>query len=153
MKRIVVTGGNKGIGLAIVKRILNEFSDSFVFLGSRNRERGEKAIEETIIELGESVRSRVKVLDIDVTSDKSVQEAAVSVKSILEETGESLYGLVNNAGGFENGMSGQKIIDLNMYGVYRVTEAFLPLIEKKGTIFHHSISFSMLKIFQLNEGL
>ena len=154
MKRIVVTGGNKGIGLAIVKRILNEFSDSFVFLGSRNRERGEKAIEETIIELGESVRSRVKVLDIDVTSDKSVQEAAVSVKSFLEETGESLYGLVNNAGGFEKGMSGQKIIDLNMYGVYRVTEAFLPLIEKKGTIFHHSISFSMLhKIFQLNEGL
>ena len=153
MKRIVVTGGNKGIGLAIVKRILNEFSDSFVFLGSRNRERGEKAIEETIIELGESVRSRVKVLDIDVTSDKSVQEAAVSVKSILEETGESLYGLVNNAGGFEKGMSGQQIIDLNMYGVYRVTEAFLPLIEKKGTIFHHSISFSMLKIVQLNASI
>ena len=134
MKRIVVTGGNKGIGLAIVKRLLNEYSDSFVFLGSRNRERGEKAIEETIIELGDSIRSRVKVLDIDVTSDKSVQEAAVSVKSVLEETGESLYGLVNNAGGFEEGMSGQKIIDLNMYGVYRVTEAFLPLIEKKGTI-------------------
>ena len=86
MKRIVVTGGNKGIGLAIIKRILNEFSDSFVFLGSRNRERGEKAIDETIIELGDSVRSRVKVLDIDVTSDESVQEAAVSVKSILEET-------------------------------------------------------------------
>ena len=136
MKRIVVTGGNKGIGLAIVKRLLKEFSDTYIFLGSRNRKRGEIAIEQTIIELGESVKSRVEVLDLDVTSDKSIQDAVVSVQKLLGETGESLYGLVNNAGGFEEGMSGQNIIDLNMYGVYRVTEAFLPLIEEKGKIYH-----------------
>ena len=135
MKRIVVTGGNKGIGLAIVKRLLKEFSDTYIFLGSRNRERGEKAIDQIIIELGESVKSRVKVLDLDVTSDKSIQGAVVSVQKLLGGTGGSLYGLVNNAGGFEEGMSGKNIIDLNMYGVYRVTEAFLPLIEEKGKIY------------------
>ena len=132
MKRIVVTGGNKGIGLAIVKRLLKEFSDTYVFLGSRNFERGGKAIEQIVSELGDQVKSRVKLLEIDVTSEKSVIDAVTTVRKSLEEIGgESLYGLVNNAGGFENGMSGQKIIDLNMYGVYRVTEAFLPLIEGK----------------------
>ena len=132
MKRIVVTGGNKGIGLAIVKRLLKEFSDTHVFLGSRNLERGETAIKQTVSELGESVKSRLELLEIDVTSHESIQNAVETVQKSLCGTNGLLYGLVNNAGGFVEGMSGQQIIDLNMFGVYRVTEAFLPLIEEKG---------------------
>ena len=132
MKRIVVTGGNKGIGLAIVKRLLKEFSDTHVFLGSRNLERGETAIKQTVSELGESVKSRLELLEIDVTSHESIQNAVETVQKSLCGTNGLLYGLVNNAGGFVEGMSGQQIIDLNMFGVYRVTKAFLPLIEEKG---------------------
>ena len=46
MKRVVVTGANKGIGLAIVKRLLREYPDVYVYLGSRNVERGEAAIKQ-----------------------------------------------------------------------------------------------------------
>lgn len=45
----VVTGGNKGIGLAIVKQILKKIDNSFVFLGSRSVERGNQAINVFII--------------------------------------------------------------------------------------------------------
>lgn len=43
MRRILVTGPNKGIGLAIVEAILSEHDDTFVFLGSRDPGRGEVA--------------------------------------------------------------------------------------------------------------
>lgn len=45
MKRILVTGANKGIGLAITKKVLADHSDSFVFLGSRSLERGKMAVD------------------------------------------------------------------------------------------------------------
>ena len=45
MRRILVTGANKGIGLAIVQAILKNHDDTFVFLGSRDAERGKKACE------------------------------------------------------------------------------------------------------------
>ena len=107
MKRIVVTGANKGIGLAIVKRLLKEFSDTHVFMGSRNAERGETAIEQVVSELGELVKSRLELLEIDVTSHESVQKAVKRVQTALGGTSGLLYGLVNNAGGFVEGMSGQ----------------------------------------------
>ena len=146
MKRIVVTGGNKGIGLAIVKRLLKEFSDTHVFLGSRNRERGETAIKQTVAELGESVMPRLELLEIDVTSHESIQKAVQTVQKSLSGTTGLLYGLVNNAGGFVEGMSGQQIIDLNMFGVYRVTEAFLPLIEEKGITSFNSKNILLFRI-------
>ncbi len=36
MKRILVTGANKGIGLAICKAILKERSDTYTFLCARD---------------------------------------------------------------------------------------------------------------------
>ncbi len=40
MRRILVTGANKGIGLAIARAILEEHDDTFVYLGSRDADRG-----------------------------------------------------------------------------------------------------------------
>ena len=41
VKRVLVTGGNKGIGKAICARLLADHPDVYVILGSRNAERGE----------------------------------------------------------------------------------------------------------------
>ena len=42
-KRIVVTGGNSGIGFALCKQLVNEHG-CYVYLGSRSLERGTDAV-------------------------------------------------------------------------------------------------------------
>ena len=129
MKRVVVTGANKGIGLSIVKKLLKENPDVYVYLGSRDSERGLVAIEQIGLEIGPAAKDRVELLEIDVTSGTSVQNAA---KSIGKKLDGSIYGLINNAGGgTTTEMSARQIIDLNTNGVRRVSEAFLPLIQNE----------------------
>ena len=131
MKKVIVTGANKGIGLAIVKRLLEQFPDVSVYLGSRDQGRGLAAIEQLESDVGPSAKGRVKLLELDVTSDESVEKAVETIKNDMNDSNDLLYGLVNNAGG---GFAGQRqTVELNMYGVRRVTEAFIPLIEPKGT--------------------
>ena len=48
LRRVLVTGGNKGIGQAICKRILCDHPDTHVLLGSRNQARGEKAVQQIL---------------------------------------------------------------------------------------------------------
>ena len=45
MKRILITGANKGIGLATVKKLLESYSDTYVLLGSRDLTRGKQGLE------------------------------------------------------------------------------------------------------------
>ena len=45
MNRVLITGANKGIGLATVKKLLESYSDTYVLLGSRNFKKGEQALE------------------------------------------------------------------------------------------------------------
>jgi len=128
MKVILVTGANKGIGLAIVKKLLGDYPDTHVLLGSRDEGRGKAALET----IDDKVKSRVEMIQLDVTSDESVQNA---VKTFVSKFGENdaLYGLINNAGGFSD--SARATLELNTYGLRRVCEAFLPLLSKdKGRI-------------------
>ena len=45
VKRVLITGANKGIGFAISRRCLLDHEDTVVILGSRSIERGKAAIE------------------------------------------------------------------------------------------------------------
>ena len=127
MKTILVTGANKGIGLAIVTKLLQDYPDTHLLLGSRDIARGQAALASVIRTLGPGVRNRVDLLQIDVTADQSVDKAVETVKKMFGDT-EPLYGLVNNAGGATG--SPRDMVELNTYSLRRVTEAFLPLIKK-----------------------
>jgi len=129
MKFVVVTGANKGIGLAIARGLLRD--GFFVFLGSRDLGRGESAIKT----LDGGLESRAQALQLDVESDKSVSSAVEAVKEKLGAGGK-LYGLVNNAGVagglFENAPAAeafQSCVGINFGGTRRVTAAFLPLLD------------------------
>eukprot|EP01087_Luapelamoeba_hula_P000201 TRINITY_DN10127_c0_g1_i1.p1 TRINITY_DN10127_c0_g1~~TRINITY_DN10127_c0_g1_i1.p1 ORF type:complete len:302 (+),score=41.41 TRINITY_DN10127_c0_g1_i1:53-907(+) len=125
-KHIVVTGANKGIGLAIVKAILTEHADTFVYLGSRDTGRGREARDSL-----EGLKDRIEVVELDVTSDASVQDCVGKVRAHLGSG--RLYGLVNNAGiGHGSGATLTDIVAANSIGLRRVTEAFLPLLEPEG---------------------
>jgi len=132
MKRILVTGANKGIGLAIVTKLLEDYPDTYLLLGSRDVGRGQAAIRQVVEQLGDDTKERLEMVQIDVTSEESVKNAAEAIKAKHGES-EALYGLVNNAGGFLN--TPRETVDLNTLGLRRVCEVFLPLIQKdKGRI-------------------
>ena len=63
---------------------------------------------------------------LDVGNEESVSTAVETIKNKFG----SLYGLVNNAGGW---LSTEKdTIQLNAYSVVRMCEAFVPLIQDNG---------------------
>ena len=131
MRRILLTGANKGIGFAIAERILEETDDSFVFLGARDAGRGTAAVE-TLRKAAPDRGDRVQLVELDVASDSSVARAAHDVREACD--GEPLFGLVNNAGiGF--GSSGlAEVLDVNPRGIRRVCDAFLPLLADGGRV-------------------
>jgi NAD(P)-dependent dehydrogenase (short-subunit alcohol dehydrogenase family) len=126
MRRVVVTGGNKGIGLAIVTKALTDTADVFVYLGARDLNRGTAAVQ-ALIEANPSWHDRLDVLLVDPTSAASVATAAAR----LEATGLPLYGIVNNAGAF---LPLPEMLDLHLYGPRRVTEALVGLLLPGGRV-------------------
>lgn len=129
MRRILVTGANKGIGLAIVEAILDEHADTFVYLGSRDAARGRAAAEQ-LERAHPGWRGRIEGVVIDVGSDASVAEARRRVAESLR--GEKLYGIVNNAGIGGGPDDHAAVLGTNTLGVRRVCEAFLASIEPQG---------------------
>jgi NAD(P)-dependent dehydrogenase (short-subunit alcohol dehydrogenase family) len=127
MRRILVTGANKGIGLAIVTAILDEHDDTFVFLGSRDAGRGHAA-REGLVAAHPGWADRLEALELDVTSEASVSAAArrVAARSPGETT--PLYAVVNNAGIGLDGSDPRAVLEVNTLGVRWVCEAFLPLL-------------------------
>src|SRR5262245_1844492 len=95
MRRILVTGANKGIGLAIARAILEEHDDTFVHLGSRDADRG-RAAAASLTKTRPEWQSRIDVVALDVSADRSV---AAAIEYVARTAGgDKLYALVNNAG-------------------------------------------------------
>lgn len=128
MKIALVTGANKSIGFEVAKQLLQ--NNVFVYLGSRNLESGQQAVSA----LKAEGFNNVEAIALDVTNDESVQGAR---KTIGEKT-TTLDILVNNAG--INGGQPQTALsatmeqfknayDTNVFGVARVTQAFVDLMK------------------------
>jgi short-subunit dehydrogenase len=78
----------------------------------------------------------VTLLDLDVTSDESV---AAAVKQVIERFGR-IDVLVNNAGIGSSGadeensiIQAQRVFDINVFGVMRMTKAVLPQMRAQGS--------------------
>jgi NAD(P)-dependent dehydrogenase (short-subunit alcohol dehydrogenase family) len=123
MRRILVTGANKGIGRAIVEAILDEHADTFVYLGARDPARGRSARQE-IVDEHAAWAERIEVLPLDVASDDSVVAARAQTTS--------LDAIVNNAG--IGGGERATVLNVNVEGVRRVCEAFIDLLPDGGRI-------------------
>ena len=88
-RRILVTGANSGIGLALTKQLVKDHG-CHVYLGSRDIIKGQRAVDEVKKTAGDSV----ELLNIDVSNEDSVRAAAESLSEKLAS--EKLYAVVNN---------------------------------------------------------
>lgn len=130
-KVALVTGGNKGIGLAIVRGLARR--GFTVLLGSRSLERGQQA--------AAGLDGDVRPVILDVTSQEQVDALAARVGA---EFGH-LDVLVNNAGANtltfrpmdhlpkpteETVDDIKNVYEINVFAVVRMMNAFLPLLLK-----------------------
>ncbi len=131
MRRVLVTGANKGIGFAIGERVLEHADDTFLLLGSRDAERGKAAIAQ-LVAANPQFEERVALVEIDVGDDGSVQSAADQIRESCGDDG--LYGIVNNAGIGFGSADMEAVLNVNVYGIYRVCTALIPLLGEGGRI-------------------
>ena len=123
MQSVVVTGVSTGIGWGIAKVLIH---NGFRVFGSVRKEQDAERLSK---EFGENF---VPLL-FDVTDEAGVQAAAKQVREQLK--GETLFGLVNNAGvAVPAPLLHQPIADfrnqmeINLIGQLIVTQAFVPLL-------------------------
>ncbi len=121
-RSVVVTGCSTGIGAACV-RLLEEHRWR-VFAGVRKESDAERLR-----------AAGIEVLMLDVLDGEQVAEAAERVRELVGEAG--LQGLVNNAGVAVPGPleflpieKFQRQMEINVTGVVRVGQAFLPLLRR-----------------------
>jgi NAD(P)-dependent dehydrogenase (short-subunit alcohol dehydrogenase family) len=126
MRRVLVTGANKGIGLATVRAVLEQHDDSAVLLGSRDTARGQAAIDD-LCAAQPAWRARLSLLPIDVADDRSVHAAREAVDG-------ELHGIVNNAGIGLGSLDLATVVNVNTLGPKRVCDAFLPLLATGGRV-------------------
>ena len=122
-KAVLVTGASSGIG----RRIAETLADNgfHVYAGARKPEDLEAL----------DALPNMTAIRLDVTIQGEIDAA---VETIRRE-GRGLYGVVNNAGVFIGGPVGmvpvdefEWLMDVNVFGVYRVTQAFLPMLIESG---------------------
>ncbi len=127
-KKILITGAGGGFGQLFTKSLLadgHEVAGTLRDIGGRN-----KSVAAELQELG------AQVIEMDVTNDDSVNHA---VAKAIDALG-GLDVVVNNAGVGVLGVQEQfttadlqKVFDINVFGVHRVTRAALPHLRAQGS--------------------
>jgi len=128
MKSALVTGANKSIGYEVARQLAQK--GIYVYLGSRNLDNGIAAVNK----LNAEGLKNVEAIQLDVTNDESVENARVEISRKTQV----LDILINNAGifgGYPQGALNTTIdqfkttYDSNVFGVVRVTQAFIDLLK------------------------
>ena len=128
MKRILITGSNKGIGLATAKNLLQSYKETFVLMGSRDLKKGEEAFD-SLISKNPEWKNRLDLVQLDVESEKSVSDASLEIAKKFDGEPSPLYSILNNAGIANHVLGLNKIVQVNTYGTKRVCDVFLKLLD------------------------
>jgi NAD(P)-dependent dehydrogenase (short-subunit alcohol dehydrogenase family) len=126
----LVTGANRGIGLEVARQLARR--GMTVVIGAREAAKGEAAAGELASE-GLDVRTAV----LDVSDGASVGRLAAEIGT---EFGR-LDVLVNNAAAYADWSetasgadleNSKTVLDISLFGAWRVTQALLPLLRRSG---------------------
>jgi len=126
-KTVLITGASTGFGRDTAETLASD--RHFVFASMRDMERRNKP------HADELRRKGIKVVELDVTEDTSVEKA---VSEVLSQT-KKVDVVINNAGiasaGVSEAFTSEQLRDLfevNVFGVHRVLRAVLPVLREQG---------------------
>ena len=135
----LVSGANKGIGNEIVRLLAKDPSPWIILLGSRNQDRGNKAIDDVLKEINVgSDDTRIICCPLDLTDHASIQAA----KDLVEKHGNGkLDVLINNAAICFNDptlygkvpftpfvQQANITVQTNFFGTLHLTQTMIPLL-------------------------
>jgi NAD(P)-dependent dehydrogenase (short-subunit alcohol dehydrogenase family) len=145
--RILVTGASSGFGKLTAITLAR--AGYRVFAGMRDPQGKNAAAKDELVAQGNGHGGSVDVVDLDVTSDASVDAAVASMASKLG----GIDVVVNNAGVSATGISEAFTVDqtralyeVNVFGVQRVNRAVLPIMRRGngGLLVHVSSSIGRI---------
>ena len=128
-KNIIVTGGNQGIGLAIVQRLLNDGYS--VNMLARDRKKSEKSRNDL------TDKGNLNIISLDLSRRDDI-------KNFIGNWKDDLYALVNNAGICkterldETSDVWDEVMDTNLSGMYFLTKGLIKKVEDNGRIINIS---------------
>ncbi|MBV6644140.1 MAG: SDR family oxidoreductase [Cyclobacteriaceae bacterium] len=134
-KLVVVTGGSKGIGKAIVKMFAQE---GFSIVSCA---RGEDSLQQLKREVESEFNSKIHVISCDLAKKEGVEDFIDFVKLL----GKPIEVLVNNTGVFVPGQIHEeeqgvleRLMETNVYSAYHLSRGVIPLMKeaKRGYIFN-----------------
>ncbi|KAG7205401.1 hypothetical protein KM043_007395 [Ampulex compressa] len=142
MSRVaVVTGGNKGIGLAIVKGLCKQF-DGIVYLTARDIDRGLNAVKQL-----EEEDLKPKFHQLDITDESSIK----TFRDYLQKTYGGLDVLINNAAiAFKTdstepfALQAEETVRVNYFALRKVCNILYPLLKPHARVAHLSSSAGLL---------
>jgi NAD(P)-dependent dehydrogenase (short-subunit alcohol dehydrogenase family) len=130
-KNVVVTGGNRGIGQALVEEALR---------------RGAKRVYAGTRQPWAHSDKRVTPLTLDVTNAAQIRAAVESVESLdilINNAGVALYDDLSDRTALEQSLA------VNLFGTYGVTQAFLPLLTRSRGAIVNNVSMMAFAPFPI----
>ncbi|KAK6442762.1 hypothetical protein LTR95_001009 [Oleoguttula sp. CCFEE 5521] len=147
-KIAVVTGANKGIGLAIVRNLALDYPKSpqnngplTIYLTARSQERGAEAVkslnaDNALQQAGvlKAGNTTITFATLDISQTKSIQSFRDFLKS---QNPEGIDILINNAAvalqGFDSNVV-KETLETNYYGTLEAMQDLLPLVRENGRV-------------------
>lgn len=141
----IVVGGNRGIGLEIVRRLLEQLPKKFpevahtIVVTARDRDACRGAIDKVVKETSSSSDGQEKIATesfaLEVTDEASVAAFQKDVEDLVGKNDHCSLSLIHNAG-FAFSMTSSEPFatqakvtnDVNYFGAVRVSRALVPLI-------------------------
>ncbi|MFM7851659.1 MAG: SDR family oxidoreductase [Flammeovirgaceae bacterium] len=133
-KVILITVASTGFGNLTAKLLAKAGHTVYATMRATNgKNKGHK---DALLDWAKLHRANLRVVELDVTQDKSVEDAK---ELVLSETNGSIDVIVNNAGVYGGGIQEAFTVDdhkalfeVNVFGTVRVNNAFLPTLRKQG---------------------
>ncbi|KAF9698145.1 hypothetical protein EKO04_003732 [Ascochyta lentis] len=146
----VVTGANKGVGLAIVRQLALQYPSSplnngpfLIYLTARDKGRGEAALaqleQDAQLKQAKALKAdgglaEIKYHHLDITDNASIESLA---KHLKEAHTDGIDFVINNAGIALNGFDSQIVketLHTNYYNTLLACHALLPALKPTGRI-------------------